>query len=108
MKKIKLEFQYFDDCPNHQKMYDNLESALKGLEGKIVLKKVLVEDEADAKKVSFRGSPTLLIDSEDLEGIQAPENPALACRYYPKGIPSSEEIRKKVIKKIEKLSAQSF
>lgn len=47
MQKLKLEFQYFEDCPNHKKMSDNLFEAIKGLEDKIELIKVLVEDEED-------------------------------------------------------------
>ncbi len=38
--KIKLEYQFFEGCPNHKKMSDNLETAIKGLEDKIELKKV--------------------------------------------------------------------
>lgn len=98
--KTKLEFQYFERCPNHLKMQNNLYEAIKGLEDKIELEKVLVEDEVAAMQVKFRGSPTLLIDGEDLLGMPAPENPTLACRYYSKGIPTSEEIREAIIKKI--------
>jgi hypothetical protein len=98
--KTKLEFQYFERCPNHLKMQNNLFEAIKGLEDKIELEKVLVEDEVAAMQVKFRGSPTLLIDGEDLLGMPAPENPTLACRYYSKGIPTSEEIREAIIKKI--------
>lgn len=98
--KTKLEFQYFEGCPNHLKMQNNLYEAIKGLEDKIELEKVLVEDEVAAMQVKFRGSPTLLIDGEDLLGMPAPENPTLACRYYSKGIPTSEEIREAIIKKI--------
>jgi glutaredoxin len=98
--KLKLEFQYFEGCPNHIKMQNNISEAIKGLEDKIELKKILVEDEATAKKVGFRGSPTLLINEEDIEGIPAPEEPALACRFYANGIPSSDEIRKIIIQKI--------
>ncbi|MCA2004419.1 MAG: DUF2703 domain-containing protein [Ignavibacterium sp.] len=98
--KTKLEFQYFERCPNHLKMQNNLYEAIKGLEDKIELEKVLVEDEVASMQVKFRGSPTLLIDGEDLLGMPAPENPTLACRYYSKGIPTSEEIREAIIKKI--------
>lgn len=100
--KIKLEFQYFDGCPNHKKMNDNLIEAIKGLEDKIELKKVLVEDESTAKKVGFRGSPTLLIDGEDIEGVPIPEEPTLACRFYINGIPDADKIREIIIKKINK------
>jgi hypothetical protein len=33
--------------------------------------------------------------------MPAPENPMLACRYYPKGIPSAEEIKNSINQKIE-------
>lgn len=100
--KVKLEFQYFEGCPNHLKMQNNLFEAIKGLEDKIELDKVLVEDEVTAMQVKFRGSPTLLIDGEDLLGMPVPQNPTLACRYYSNGIPTSEEIRQKIIRKLDK------
>jgi len=98
--KVKLEFQYFEGCPNHKKMSDNLETAIKGLENKIELRKVLVEDEVTALKTGFRGSPTLLVNGEDLEGIPAPTEPSLSCRFYVNGIPSTDEIRQRIIQKI--------
>jgi protein-disulfide isomerase len=100
MTKLKLEFQYFEGCPNHIKMQNNISEAIKGLEDKIALKKVLVEDEATAKQVGFRGSPTLLINDEDIEGIPAPQEPALACRFYANGIPDADKIRQIIIQKI--------
>ncbi len=98
--KVKLEFQYFDGCPNHKKMSNNLKEAIKGLEDKIELKEILVEDEATAKRVKFRGSPTLLINGEDIEGIPTPLESNLACRFYAKGIPDADKIRQSIIQKI--------
>jgi len=98
--KIKLEYQFFEGCPNHKKMSDNLETAIKGLESKIELKKALVEDEETAKIVSFRGSPTLLVNEEDIEGIPAPAEPSLSCRFYVSGIPDSDKVRQMIIQKI--------
>ncbi|MEJ5351340.1 MAG: DUF2703 domain-containing protein [Melioribacteraceae bacterium] len=102
--KIKLEFQYFEGCPNYLKMQNNLYEAVKGLEDKIELKMVLVEDEATARQVKFRGSPTLLIDGEDLLEMPEPDNPALTCRFYPNGIPTSEEIKNRILLKINNKS----
>lgn len=99
--KLKLEFQYFEGCPNHLKMQNNLFEAIKGLEDKIELNKVLVDDEVIAMQVKFRGSPTLLIDGEDLLGMPVPQNPTLACRYYPNGIPTSEDIRQLILRKLK-------
>lgn len=98
--KVSLEFQYFLGCPNHIKMQNNISEAIKGLEDKIELKKILVEDEATAKKVEFRGSPTLLINGEDIEGVPAPAEPSLACRFYIGGVPGSDVIRKIITQKI--------
>lgn len=100
--KIRLEFQYFEGCPNHEKMFANLETALEGLEDQVELKKVLVEDEETAREVSFRGSPTLLINGEDIEGISAPSEPSLSCRFYANGIPGSNKIREIIIQKMYK------
>lgn len=101
-KKVILEYQYFEGCLNHKKMDENLQAAIIGLEGEIDLVKVFVEDEEIAQKIGFRGSPTLLINGEDIEGIQAPEFPSLSCRFYPEGIPSSEAIRKKILQAVSK------
>jgi hypothetical protein len=98
--KVKLQFQYFEGCPNHEKLYKNLMEAISGLEGKIELEGILVEDDETAKKVKFRGSPTLLINGEDFENLPAPEEPTLACRFYPKGIPTTEVIRERIIQKL--------
>jgi hypothetical protein len=98
--KVSLEFQYFEDCPNHIKMQNNISEAIKGLEDKIELTKVLVEDEETAKKVFFRGSPTLLINGEDIEGVPTLAEPSLSCRFYVNGIPNEDKIRQVVIQKI--------
>lgn len=102
--KLKLQFQYFESCPNHEKLHKNLIEAVKGLEDKIELEEILIEDDETAKKVKFRGSPTLLINGEDLENLPAPENPVLACRFYPEGIPSPEIIREKILQELAKVS----
>ncbi|MFZ5947145.1 MAG: DUF2703 domain-containing protein [Stygiobacter sp.] len=100
--KLKLEFQYFEGCPNHTKMQNNIAEAIKGLEDQIELKQVLVEDDATARKVAFRGSPTLLIDGEDIEEVAVPDEPNMACRFYVNGIPSANKIREIIIEKINK------
>ncbi|MDL1894628.1 DUF2703 domain-containing protein [Sphingobacteriales bacterium CHB3] len=108
MNKLRIEFQYFEDCPNHKRMKDNLLKAMEGIEDSIELINVLVEDEQTASRVNFRGSPTLLINGEDVENmpaperpsvacrLPAPERPSVACRFYPNGIPSAEAIRSRI------------
>ncbi|MFC2129802.1 DUF2703 domain-containing protein [Bacteroidota bacterium] len=97
MNKIKIEIQHFHGCPNGPKMIDNVRTALKGLEDKTEYCEVLVEDGDTATNFGFRGSPTLLINGEDFEGLPKPENPGLTCRFYTSGVPSPEKIRKRII-----------
>lgn len=93
---IFLEFQYFRGCPSAQKMLDNVNAAIDGLEDNVNLELILVEDLETALKLLFRGSPTLLINGNDIEDYNAPLAPALTCRYYPNGLPSAELIRDKI------------
>jgi hypothetical protein len=96
MQKLRLEFQYFENCPNHEKLKESLLKALQGIEKEVEVIEVLVEDVQTAARVNFRGSPTLLINGKDVENMPAPELPFVACRFYPKGIPSPEAIRSKI------------
>ena len=91
--KIKLQVQYFRGCPHaeqafklvekyHQK-YDNSEAEL-----------VEVKDDRQAQDIGFRGSPTILINGQDMSGVPVPEEPHMACRFYPDGLPSFQEFEK--------------
>lgn len=95
--KLKLEFQYFEECPNYQIMRDNLQEAVKGLENFVDIIYRLIKDQEDAIKYKFRGSPTLLINNEDILMVEAPPYPTLSCRYYPDGVPTPEFIREKIV-----------
>jgi hypothetical protein len=96
MKTVIIEFQYFEDCPNHSIMEKNLISAISGLEDKIEIRKILVENEEAARKINFRGSPTVLINGIDLENVPSVAHASMSCRFYRSGIPSSKVIRKKI------------
>ncbi len=99
-KKIILEFQHFHGCPNGPKLLKNIKEAIKGLDY-IELIERIVDTNEKAKKYKFRGSPTLLINGKDLEGLKPPASPSLTCRFYPNGLPTPEEIREKILNKNE-------
>ncbi len=94
--KIKIEIQHFRGCPNSPEMIHRVKEAIKGIEEKIEYNEVLVESNELAEKLRFRGSPTVLINGEDIEGREEPESAALNCRVYENGLPSAEEIRYKI------------
>ncbi len=102
-KKIIVELQHFEGCPNGPKMKNNVEKAIDGLNDFIEFHEVFVETDELARELKFRGSPTLLIDGKDFEELPEPENPYLNCRFYPKGVPGAAEIRKSLEIAIKKM-----
>lgn len=94
--KVRVELQYFEGCPNHAKMKDNLAEAIRGIEDEVYLVETAVEDDESAVILRFRGSPTLLINGEDADGAPMPEKGSRSCRVYPSGIPSASWIRQKI------------
>ena len=94
--KIKIEIQHFRGCPNSPEMIHRVKEAIKGSEEKIEYNEVLVESNELAGKLKFRGSPTVLINGEDIEGREEPESAALNCRVYKNDLPSVEEIKNKI------------
>lgn len=91
-EKLLVEVQYFDGCPNSKEIIESVIAVIKEYKVEIEFKKVLVEDNETAERIKFRGSPTILINGEDLLKEPAPEKPAMMCRYYKDGLPSREFI----------------
>jgi hypothetical protein len=89
---IKVEFQYFDECPNSGLMMERVKEAIARIDAQVEFITVLIDNPEKAKKYNFRGSPTVLINGIDLEGLPEPIVGNLACRYYRNGIPSVESI----------------
>lgn len=94
--KIILIVQHFGGCPNGPAMISNAREAAGLFPDSVVFEEQLIENNEDAALYSFRGSPTLLINGEDFEGMPAPANPVMSCRYYPGGIPGAEDIRTRI------------
>ena len=93
---LKVEVEYFNGCPNSQKMIDDVVYAIEQVNFNIEFTKTLVDTTEMAKNINFRGSPTLLINGIDFENMPKLEQASLSCRYYPNGFPSVESIIKKL------------
>jgi len=89
---IYIVVQYIDSCPNSEPLLKSTKEALAKYAGKVNYSEVIVQTNEEADKIKFRGSPTLLINNLDFEGLPEIESPGLTCRYYAKGMPKSEEI----------------
>ena len=87
---ITIEVQHFHGCPNSDEMIKRVREAIAKSDIDVEFKEILVDTPEKAELHKFRGSPTVLINGIDLEGLPEPESGNLACRYYNNGIPSVE------------------
>jgi hypothetical protein len=83
MRTPDIELQWWEGCPSTDRTLEELREALEelGLTSAAVRTNE-IKTEADARRLGFVGSPTVLIDGEDAVGAAADEPPGLACRLY--------------------------
>ncbi len=74
-----IELLYFPDCPNWQLASDRLDEVASD-RGLVVTYRV-ISTAAEAERVKFRGSPTILIDGCD-PFASGDEPFGLSCRLY--------------------------
>jgi len=80
---MKIEFQYFEGCPNSQKTLSNLKEVIMELGVKENnLEIVEVPDLEKAQEVNFQGSPTILINGKDIYTDKKPDSYNYTCRVY--------------------------
>lgn len=92
MENIKIEVQYFTGCPNSEKVLNTVNTFVAESELKIDYEEILIETQEDAEKYKFRGSPTILINGNDIDGLEESKTPSLSCRYYINGLPNEDNI----------------
>ena len=83
----RIELLWWEGCPSTEHALELVRSTLDELElGACEVRMVEVRSDEDARRLSFRGSPTIRIDGIDLAdligGPEAAEAPALTCRLY--------------------------
>ena len=79
---VEGQVMYFDGCPSWRAAFERLRSALEATGNKGTrIQLVRVQSETDVAGTRFAGSPTLLVDRQDLFPGSAPVA-ELACRPY--------------------------
>jgi hypothetical protein len=78
---MEVRFLYSEECPSHGQAIQRLREVLheEGLDAEIEV--IRVETFEDAKRLSFPGSPTILINGRDIDPVANPEF-APTCRAY--------------------------
>ncbi|MFQ5799334.1 MAG: DUF2703 domain-containing protein [Bacteroidota bacterium] len=94
---MKIQFLYFEGCPNHHRAFELLQTVLGEQNIEAQIERIEIKNEEDAVKHQFVGSPTIRINGVDIEKIK--DNPIYAktCRVYPidgklTGVPSRQKI----------------
>ncbi|HEK25193.1 MAG TPA: DUF2703 domain-containing protein [Hydrogenobaculum sp.] len=78
----KIEFLFFQGCPNSEPTYQNLLEALKELNINIPINSIDVKDLETAQKVKFMGSPSIYVNSIDIYTGKAPDQISYSCRTF--------------------------
>lgn len=79
---MHITFLFYEECPSHDKALERLRQVLaeEGIPDDIDI--IKVETEQQAEQLHFIGSPTILVNGEDI--VPPPSNTyyALTCRAY--------------------------
>ena len=102
---MDVSLLYFDGCPNHDATLTLLQGLLAdaGWDGELEL--INVESQERAEELSFRGSPTVLIDGVD-PFLDADAPVGLSCRIYAtdegyRGTPPEPDLRTAIARSLE-------
>lgn len=100
---LRIELLSFPGCPNTPKIRENLHAALAslGIEAKVVDVNLEGLKTGDARR--GWGAPTILVNGSELMGLPRPTSKTLSCRVYSDGIPSADQIARRIQPVIEKV-----
>ena len=79
---MTVELLWWEGCPSHPKALADLERVLREEGIATEVKRVEIEDDEQARRERFPGSPTIRIDGEDIVPPGDGEPYSLTCRVY--------------------------
>jgi hypothetical protein len=95
---MQIEVLYFNGCPSYRTAEKILREVLAkgGMEAEVDM--VAVNNDEEAQRLRFPGSPTIRVDGQDLFPVPQRASYALGCRMYatPEGLkasPTAEMLR---------------
>lgn len=91
---MKIQLLHFQGCPNVVAARDALRDALAAEKLDLAIEEIDVESSTAPEWARGWGSPTILIDGDDVTGQERPASSgSSACRLYAGGAPSIDAIR---------------
>lgn len=79
---MKIEFLFFEGCPNAKESYNNLLEAIRELNIDTEVETINVKDLETAQKVKFLGSPSVYVNGIDIYSLSYPSDISYSCRTY--------------------------
>lgn len=97
---MRIELLYFDGCPSWKEGLDYLKTALEAESIQEEIHLVKVDDNAEAMRLKFLGSPSFQVDGIDL-WLEERTNYAMSCRMYLtptglKGVPTVDMLSQRL------------
>lgn len=79
---MQVTFLYFEGCPSHAAALERLRQVLaeEGVQAEIEV--IKVETDEQAQRLRFAGSPTILVNGQDIDPTPSGAYPALTCRAF--------------------------
>ena len=79
---MRITFLYYEDCPSHEVALDRLRRVMAEEDVQAEVEIIKVETEEQAHHLRFVGSPTILVDGQDIDPPPFDAHYALTCRAY--------------------------
>ena len=79
---MRIQFLYWEGCPSHEPAMERLQQVMTEEKVEEAIEIIDVETEEQAQALRFVGSPTILIDGEDIDPPPNDAFAALTCRVY--------------------------
>ena len=79
---MQIQFLFFEGCPSHEKGLERLRKVMteEGINADVEVLEMVTDEQA--AKWHFIGSPTILLNGEDIQPPPAEAAAALTCRVY--------------------------
>ena len=100
---MEIQFLYYEDCPSHDVALDRLREVMSEVAVEAEIDIVKVDTDEQAKRLRFIGSPTILVNGEDIDPPPPDAYYVLTCRAYRledgriSPLPSADMIRRALV-----------
>lgn len=78
---VNIRFLYSDGCPSHDEALSRLRKSIKSEGIAANVEVIRIEGDEDAVRLKFPGSPTILINDNDIDPLSNPQY-GVTCRAY--------------------------